>query len=106
MVSIGILAHSPQQKDCSPSHFIQLEVINKSLPWGYFDGSTQGTPTIFGRGVVLYLSEQNWISFQEGLGEGTNDFVELRTLSILLSKEIDLGCIYLQVLGDSITIIN
>lgn len=104
--AIGILAHFPQQKDCLPICPIHPKVINKYLPWDYSDGSAQGTPTICDCGVVLYLKEQNWISFKEGLGEGTNKYAELRALSLLLSKETNFCCSSLQVFGDSTTIIN
>ena len=31
------------------------EVIDKSYPWGYFDGTTQGDPKMCGAGALLYL---------------------------------------------------
>jgi ribonuclease HI len=68
--------------------------------------SPQGTPSVCGSGVVLYLNEHHWLKFKEGLGEGTNTFVELRALKLLLHKDFENGCISLQVYGDSMVIIN
>lgn len=73
---------------------------------GLFDGSVKGNPSICGNGVVLFLNEQNWISFKEGLSKGTNNFAELGTLKLLLLRAIEYGCKSLQVFGDSMVIIN
>ena len=70
----------------SPSH-VRLspqESIDKSCPWGFFDGATQGDPSLCGAGVVLYLKEGHFFHSRWGLGEGTNNKAELLALYMLL----------------------
>lgn len=60
------------------------EVIDKTVPWGYFDGAAQGEPTVCGVGVVLHLNEDHFFRLKWGLGEGTNNRAELLALYMLL----------------------
>ena len=60
------------------------EQIDKDSPWGYFDGSAARDPQICGAGGILYLSEEHSFAFSAGLGLGTNNFVELLALKLLI----------------------
>ena len=60
------------------------ETIDKSTPWGYFDGSAQGNPTYCGAGGVLNILEDQYVLMKWGLGRGTNNRVELSALYKLL----------------------
>lgn len=104
--AIGILAHFPQYKEAPRIRQVQEEVINKEIPWGYFDGAAQGNPTLCGGGAALYFSDQNYITYKEGLGEGTNNFAELRALRLLITKAMEWCCRSLQIFKDSMIIIN
>lgn len=61
---------------------IALEVIDKEHPWAYFDGSAQEQGC--GGGIILHISESHYFHICLGLGEGTNNFVELLTIFHLL----------------------
>ena len=60
------------------------EIIDKSFPWGYFDGAAQGDPSMCGAGAVLFLEEGHFFRARWGLGEGTNNKAELLALYMLL----------------------
>ena len=36
---------------------VVADVIDKTYPWGYFDGSASGDPKICGAGGVLFISD-------------------------------------------------
>ena len=38
-----------------------VEVIDKTFPWGYFDGSASRDPKICGAGGVLFISEDHFL---------------------------------------------
>lgn len=81
--AIGIIVHFPQLKAIPSIFLIRQEQINKEIPWGYLDGGAQGNPTLCGGGgVALFFSDQNYINYKEGLGEGTSNFAELRALRL------------------------
>ena len=82
------------------------EIIDKTFPWGYFDGVAQGDPTVCGAGVVLFLEEGYYFQARWGLGEGTNNKAELLALYMLLLLAHEKGVQKLQIFGDSMIIIN
>ena len=82
------------------------EVIDKTYPWGYFDGASQGDPTMCGVGVVLFLEEGHHFQDRWGIGEGTNKKVELLALYMLMLLAHDKGVQKMQIFGDSMIIIN
>ena len=53
---------------------IQQEVVDKSITYGFFDGSAQGNPPMCGSGAMLFLNEHHYIKFKEGLAKGTNNY--------------------------------
>ena len=64
--------------------FIVHEAIDKSFPWGYFDGAAQGEPNVCGAGAILHLDDDHFFRLRWRLGEGTNNKVELLALCMLL----------------------
>ena len=50
----------------------------------YFDGVSQGTPTMGGAGGVLYISNAHWTKFSAGIDTFTNNRAELLVLKLLL----------------------
>ena len=65
------------------------EVIDKSYPWGYFDGLASGDPKLCGAGGVLFISDDDYFTFKAGLGFGTNNFVELIGLKLFLTLSLE-----------------
>jgi len=82
-----------------------LEVeIDRSAPWGFFDGAAQNNRC--GGGAILYLSDAHYFVLTSGLGEGSNNYAELMSLKLLLIFALDKGCKKLNVYGDSMNVIN
>ena len=73
---------------------------------GFFDGASQGQAMKCGGGTILYLTDDHYFLFSTGLGDGTNNFVELLTLKLLFLFYLEKGCLMLQVFGDSMIILN
>ena len=82
------------------------EVIDKSYPWGYFDGLATGDPKICGAGGLLYISDEHYFTFKAGLGLGTNNFAKLFGLKLLLTLSLEHNYKHLQIFGDSYLVIN
>ena len=85
---------------------VVVESIDISFPWGYFDGSAAGDPKVCGAEGILFFSEECFISFKDGLGNGTNNYAELLGLKLLLKLALENHIIKLQVFGDSHLVIN
>ena len=64
-------------------------MIDKSLPWEYFNGLASGVPNICGGGGLLFISNDHFFTFKVGLGYGTNNFAELLGLKLLLTLALD-----------------
>jgi hypothetical protein len=58
--------------------------IKHDHPWYFFDGATQGDPSLGGEGGRLYLSKSHYISFLARLGLATNKISKLMVLNLLL----------------------
>ena len=78
--------------------------IDRSTPWGYFDGAAQNN--ICGGGVVLYVNENHYFEMSVGLGAGSNNRAELLSLQLILIFAAKKGCRSLQIFGDSLNVIN
>jgi len=86
----------PEKSQKNQQRIVETEVINKSIPWDFFDGSTQEIGC--GGGAILYLSETHSFKIQMGLGRGTNNYAKLITakkLSFFLYKNNAQTCIFL-----------
>ena len=82
-----------------------LEVeIDKSFPWAFFNGAAQ--ENICGGGAILFLREGHLYKIMMGLGEGSNNYVELFSLKLLLIFAAEKGCRSFNVFGDSMNVIN
>ena len=100
-----------------PNHFVTIqkppgakileqETIDKSIPWGYFDGAAQGDLNVCGAGVILHLDNEHFFRLRLGLGEGTNNKAGLLTLYMLLIFAHENGVHGIQIFGDLMIIIN
>ena len=82
-----------------------LEVnIDRSSPWAFFDGAAQNN--MCGGGAILHLSENHFYVLSMGVGGGTNNYAELKSLKLLLMFALEKGCTVLNILGDSMNVIN
>ena len=78
--------------------------IDKENPWGFFDGAAHND--LCGGGSLLFLSASHSFELIIGLGEGTNNFVELMSLKLLLIFAAEKGCRNINAFGDSMNVIN
>ena len=85
---------------------ISEEIIDKSQPWGFFDGSAIGNPKLCGAGGILFLTADHFITFKAGLGVGTNNMAELYALKLLLILALNKQITNIQVFSDSFLVIN
>lgn len=103
---LGLLSSFLQDKISVKIRPVVVEVIVKSFPWGYFDGSTAGEPKICGAGGLFFISDDHFFTFKAGLGSGTNNFAELLGLKLLLTLSLDNNIRKVQIFGDSHLVIN
>ena len=106
LFSLGLLRYFPQDYLVVNIRTVAVENIDKTYPWGYFDGSAAGVPQICGVGGILYLSDEHFFTFSAGLGLGTNNFAELLALKLLIILALKQGVHTLQIFGDSQLVIN
>ena len=103
---LGLLSSFPQDKIYVKIRHVVVEVIDKSFPWGYFDGSAAGEPRICGAGDLLFIADDHFFTFKAGLGSGTNNFAELLGLKLLLTLSLDNNIKKVQIFGDSQLVLN
>jgi ribonuclease HI len=102
--SLAILTSLPTQEVRVKTRQSQEVEIDKTIPWGFFDGASQHNHC--GGGGILYLSDSHYYSMTFGFGTGTNNFAELMSLKLLIAFAIEKGCHSLNVFGDSLNVIN
>jgi len=102
--SISILAAFPQRTSLPKIKNLSVVEIDKSRPWGFFDGASQSN--LCGGGALLFLSEDHFFKIAIGLGEGTNNYAEILSLKMLLVFAIEHGVKNISIYGDSMNIIN
>ena len=103
---MGLLSSYPQDNAVLKIRIISEEIIDKTKPWGFFYGFASGNPQVCGTGVILFLKDDHYFTFKARLGVGTNNFVELSTLKLLLILALEKQISNIQVFGDSLLVIN
>jgi ribonuclease HI len=83
-----------------------LPTIDYEVPWGYFDGASQGHPPMCGVGVVLYIKQNHYIHIRYAPGTRSNNRAEFIALWTLLETTIKKDARKLQVFGDSKLVID
>jgi len=78
--------------------------IDKTNPWGFFDGAAQNG--LCGGGALLYLTDSHYFEISSCLGEGSNNFAEMMSIKMLLSFAYEKGCQNITVFGDSMNVVN
>jgi len=102
--SISILAAYPQISSIPKTKNLSLMEIDKSRPWGFFDGASQNN--LCGGGAVLFLAEDHFFKIAIGLGEGSNNYAEILSLKMLLVIAIEYSIKDISIYGDSMNVIN
>jgi len=104
---LGIIYFFPQEEGTTAIRFIYEEVVDRQHPWFFFRWSIIRWPYVpWGWGGVLYLSYSHSFKFKMGPGGGSNKFVELMDLKLLVLFALEKGCRSIQVYGDSMLMIN
>ena len=85
---LGLLNSYPLDNRVMNIRLVVNEHIDKASSWGYFDGSTAGVPQICGAGGILFLSDEHFFTFSAGRGLGTNKFVEILALNLLIILDL------------------
>jgi ribonuclease HI len=86
--------------------FIVPPPIDYTIPWGYFDGASQGHPPACGVRVVLFIIHSHYIHIRYSPGGRTNNRAELIALWTLLETTKEKNMTKLQVFGDSKLVID
>ena len=68
---------------------LKASEIVKSSQWGYFDGASQGEPTLGGVGGIAYLNDSTKFEITFTLGQGTNNKAELVALWSILRLALE-----------------
>jgi hypothetical protein len=80
--------------------------LDFKIPWGYFDGASQGHPTVCGVEVVLFMNQNHCMHIIYAPGHGLNNRVEFLALRTPPSEAHKKGIRNLQVLGYSKLVIE
>jgi ribonuclease HI len=92
-----ILKKIPKNKQCTPI----LPTLDYDIPWGYFDGASQGHPPSCRVGVVMFINQNHYIYIRYAPGQGSNNRAELIAMWTLLEMTKQKDIKKLQVMGDS-----
>lgn len=84
----------------------QIQYLDYDIPWGYFDGTSQGDPPHCGVGVVIYFNQTHFLYNTYLPGRGSNNNAASIGLYLLLEIENMKNICRLQVLDDSRLVIN
>ena len=103
---IAIIQHFREPEKTLKNRPVREELIDKAIPWGFFDGTSQDRQLSCGGGGVIFKSESHFFHFLVGLGRGSNNYAELMTLRLLLLFALEQGCLSFQVFGDSMLVIE
>ena len=104
VMSVGYYKAYPEHIRVARERRILEVDIDRTSPWAYFDGAAQNN--VCGGGAVLFFAESHFFVISMGLGGGTNNFAELMSLKLLLNFALEKGCNDLNILGDSMNVIN
>ena len=101
IISLGLMRSLPHDSLIVNIRSVIVEDIDKSYPWGYFDGSFADDPKICGAGGMIYFSDEHFFSFKDGLGIGSNNFAEICALNLLLTLAREKNIVKIQLFSDS-----
>ena len=102
--SVGLYKALPEHIRAAEQRRNMELVLDKTHPWGFFDGAAQNE--MCGGGALLFLSDSHYFTITMGLGVGSNNYAELMSLKLLLIFAIEKGINRLTICGDSLNVIN
>ena len=102
---ISIFTSIPESEEERTPRQVREEQIKEGITWAFFDGASNQR-NICGERIVIHLNAQKCLKSSMGLGAGTNNFVELQTLKLLLCWLIHLGLRSVQIFSDSQNVIK
>lgn len=103
-LAVGLFNSFPEHVRAANQRRTMEVEIDRSVPWGFFDGAAQNNAC--GGGAILYLAENHSFTLTMGLGQGTNNFAEIMSLKLLMIFALEKDCTSLSVFGDSLNVIN
>ena len=106
LFSMGLLKSFSRDDLVVKIKIVSVDNIDKTYPWGYFNGFVALDPKICGDGGMIYISDEHYFSFKAGLGTGTNNFAEICALKLLLTLDREKHIVKFQLFGDSQLVIN
>lgn len=77
-----------------------------SLHWGYFEEDSKDKGSMRDPGGSLNITDVHLFVIKAGVGRGSNNFLKLKTLKLLLKLTVDQGISQQKVYGDFKMIIN
>eukprot|EP00253_Pinus_taeda_P016263 PITA_16263 len=80
------------------------EPIRAGVPWAYFDGASQINSA--GAGIIIHLNDSHSLMALVGLGTGSNNYVELSALKLLLCWLVHRHIFAIQIFGDSLNVVK
>jgi len=104
VMAVGFYNAFPEHVRAKKQRRDHVAEIDRTNPWGFFDGAAQNGRC--GGGAILFLSDSHFFNLTFGLGDGTNNYAELMSLKLLLIFAEEKGCKKLSVFGDSLNVIN
>jgi ribonuclease HI len=104
--SLTILQSFPQIPSPKKSFPHPPPPIDHSIPWAFFDGVAQGSPSSGAIRGILHLDESSSISFASHLGSATNNYNKFMAVKLLITLAIEKGITHLNIYGDSMLVIK
>jgi hypothetical protein len=104
--SLNILSEFPQLSYVPPHAQVSACHINESFPWNFFNIASQSNPSKGGVGGIIFLSKNHLFSFKDRISHAKNNYRELATLKLILILSLEKGLSHIQILGDSLLVIQ
>eukprot|EP00253_Pinus_taeda_P017324 PITA_17324 len=79
-------------------------VIKEGTPWAFFDGASQENKA--GAGICIHINQDQSFKASVGLGQGTNNYVELVALRLLLCWALKKNILTIQIFRDSMNVVK
>lgn len=87
------------------SRIIQEEIIKPDIPWAYFGGASNAHDCCGAR-IIIHINDHKILKASVGIGTGSNNYDELKTLKIRLCWLRQLGISSAHIFGGSMNVIN
>ena len=62
----------------------QIQQLDHDIPWGYFDGTSQGDPPHYSVGAIIYFNQTHFLYNTYFPGRGSNNNTESIGIYLLL----------------------